>query len=482
MSDTTRPAPVLKTFSLSPGKISPGFSSPRTLYALHLTQNVESVTATAACEPADARITLNGMAMKSGEASAPVPLQAGRNVLTVEVASPDGTAKSAYTVKVFRSYPTPDWARLAEKNPWSPRDSAGEVVFNGRMWVFGGYTPALVSDVWSSPDGVNWTRGGDIPSEAGINIPVTFVYGGKMWVMSQEGKFFSSADGETWTLVTDAAPWKGRYSAGAVVFNDRMWVIGGSGGKLFNDVWSSTDGLNWRLETAEAPWSKRQPFSMMAVLDGKIWLMGGGITNYHPFRAYRDVWSSPDGRNWTQVTACAPWPARIWSSSVAFRNRLWVLTGFRAEPTWNNFSDVWYSADGKDWRQLETETIWSPRHEVSVYVFKDKLWAIGGNAWPLQNDTWVLDIPGLTFLSQPVVEEYVTARYSYQARADFNRSCQKVRYRLLAGPDWLALSPETGLLQGTPQAVGDHEISLEAFDAAGETARQTYTLHVIPLG
>ena len=30
-------------------------------------------------------------------------------------------------------------------------------------------------------------------------------------------------------------------------------------------------------------------------------------------------------------------------------------------------------------------------------------------------------------------------------------------------------------------AVGDAMVTVEAFDAAGETARQTYTLHVIPM-
>jgi hypothetical protein len=166
---------------------------------------------------------------------------------------------------------------------------------------------------------------------------------------------------------------------------------------------------------------------------------------------------------------------------MTYKNRLWVLGGFRAEPTWNNFNDVWYSPDGAEWCQLATETIWSPRHEISAYVFDDRLWVIGGNAWPLMNDAWYLDIQGLTFLTQPVIEEFAGAQYTYRPRADFNESRQKVRYRLTEGPAWLAIHPETGLVRGTPPTVEDVTVTVEAYDDAGETARQTYTLHILPV-
>jgi hypothetical protein len=261
-----------------------------------------------------------------------------------------------------------------------------------------------------------------------------------------------------------------------------MWVMGGlNGDQLFNDIWSSTDGVHWELETEHAPWSRRQLFSMVTVFDDKIWLIGGGITVYHPFRAYNDVWNSSDGKHWTKVTDHAPWPARIWSSSIVYRDRLWVLSGFRSEPVWSNLDDLWYSADGAQWHKLDTETVWSPRHEVSAYVFQDKLWVVAGNSWPLKNDIWCLEIPGFVFLSQPVIEEFVLAQYNYQAHADFNGSRKPARYRLLEHPNWLSINSETGLIRGTPELVGDFPVKVEAYDEAGETTRQTYTLHVVPL-
>src|SRR5262249_9476710 len=128
-----------------------------------------------------------------------------------------------------------------------------------------------------------------------------------------------------------------------------------------------------------------------------------------------------------------------------------------------------------------TETVWSPRHEYSAYVFQDKLWLVAGNAWPLMNDVWCLDIPGLCFLSQPVLEEFVGTEYHYWAHADFNDSAGSLRYRLAEGPAWLKIDAATGVVRGTAQAVGDYRVAVEAFDDVGETARQDYTLHILPL-
>jgi hypothetical protein len=156
-----------------------------------------------------------------------------------------------------------------------------------------------------------------------------------------------------------------------------------------------------------------------------------------------------------------------------------MMGGFRAEPTWNNFNDVWYSTDGARWSELVTEDIWSPRHEYSLFVFDDKLWMVGGNAWPLQNDVWYLEIKGLTFLSQPVIEEVAGNEYTYRAKADFNASGRKITYRLVEAPRWLAIDGAAGVIRGTPLEPGDYQVIVEAADAAGESARQAYTLHIL---
>lgn len=314
---------------------------------------------------------------------------------TLLTAATNAPTNAAAEPVVAVTQPAIDWTQVLEHAPFPPRDSAGELVFQDRLWILGGYLPSLNDDVWSSADGIEWRHEGAIGTKNGINIPLNFVHRGQMWVSSNTGELFSSSDGKTWKLVNATPPWAGRYAAGGTVFKGKMWVLGGQKDKtdLFNDVWSSEDGIQWKEECAHAPWSPRQLFGNVVVKDDKLWVIGGGITRYDPFEAYRDVWNSSDGVHWEQVTAQAPWDARIWSGCVVYRDCIFLLGGFQAQPTRINFDDVWYSRDGKAWTRLDAGKRWSARHETSALVLKDKIWVIAGMSWPLVNDVWSLELP-----------------------------------------------------------------------------------------
>ena len=478
------PDATLTTLFLSYGALLPPFDPARIEVEGTVPNTIESVQIYASASEPSATITVGGQRSQSGEWSRGQPLAVGRNTINVDVTSDDGTTKLRYAVKVLRESPTVDWHQVATTNPWAPRDSAGELVFNDRMWLLGGYEPAVRGDVWSTSDGVSWESSADIPAARGVDIPVNFVHRDMMWVTGSLGELFSSKDGAAWTLVNGASPASGRYAVGGTTFKDRMWMLGGlswASPTLYNDVWSSKDGVDWTRQVERAPWAPRQLFGHVVAHDDRLWVVGGGITRYEPFRGYRDVWSSANGKDWNCVTDEAPWPARIWSTSVVYRNRIFVIGGFRGQPEWENLNDVWYSSDGKDWKRLVTNTIWPARHELSAYVFKDKLWVVGGNEWPLTNDVWTLDIPGLVFLSQPVLEGYVGAGYSYHAEADFNRSAKRLRYTLTAGPDWLTVDEHSGFVHGVSPEPGDYAVTVQAGDEHGETAQQGFSIHIQPL-
>lgn len=80
---------------------------------------------------------------------------------------------------------------------------------------------------------------------------------------------------------------------------------------------------------------------------------------------------------------------RLWFSSIVYRNRMWVLGGW--SPETYNFGDVWYTKDGKAWSEFKSDVQWSKRHELSAFVFHDKIWVAGGAAEPdykLNSEVW----------------------------------------------------------------------------------------------
>jgi len=102
-----------------------------------------------------------------------------------------------------------NWESATLNAPWSKRDAHTALVFNDKIWLFGGVGG-------SSPD---YTQNkGDI------------------WV---------SDDGESWTLITENASWGPKRAHTSVVFQGKMWILGGvgNGERYKNDVWRSNDGI-----------------------------------------------------------------------------------------------------------------------------------------------------------------------------------------------------------------------------------------------
>jgi len=306
---------------------------------------------------------------------------------------------------------THDWVQVTSKAAWQPRDSSGELVFQDRLWIFGGwfdsYSPPP-RDVWSSADGKLWEQ---ISPEAPwkySDLPMTAVFRDQMWFLGgwtngrlpghgATAEIWSSTNGRQWNLATNMPGWSPRLAAGVTIHNDRLWIIGGTENYYFgdasslkNDVWSSADGKMWEQATEHAPWAPRA-YHQVVTHAGKLWVFGGG--NYVPeYQATNDVWCSTDGKTWEQVTDHAPWSPRLWFSAVTYRDHMWVVGGWSNHPA-KNWDDVWYSRDGKDWHELKSNVKWKERHEHSTFVFQDKLWVAGGHAQPLNSEVWVLDLP-----------------------------------------------------------------------------------------
>ena len=403
-----------------------------------------------------------------------------------------------YSIRIKRYLPTPGWQLVNPKAPFAPRDSAGELYFNNKLWILGGYIPKVIPDIWCSSDGgVTWEQKPDLPNPTGINIPVQYVYDNAMWIFGEGNpqKLFRSEDGETWTVVNEAPPMGRRYAASGTVFNGYMWYAGG--GK--NDVWRSKDGKEWECVTEHAEWSPRQMFGGFVTHNGYLWVLGGGKTTYHPFTATSDIWRSKDGIHWECVNEATPWEGRIWYSGAVFKNRLWLIGGYQCEPYQRNMTDAWYSYDGITWHEFKSEPEfrkrydvpeqpdpqpevllnphWSSRHETSVIATENKLYVIAGNNWPLRNDVWSLEIPGLCFVTSPPLDLFSGMRYYYAAHADFHADGSPLQYSY-QGPDFLTINPATGVLRGNAGAPGRYPITITAKAANGETATQAYEIVV----
>ncbi|MCR8844288.1 S-layer homology domain-containing protein [Paenibacillus sp. SC116] len=86
--------------TVSQGTLSPSFEPSVTDYTVSVTDDVYDISVTGAVYDNRSTLKLNGVDIDSNQASAPIALKIGDNVIQFEVTAPDGTTKKTYKVNV----------------------------------------------------------------------------------------------------------------------------------------------------------------------------------------------------------------------------------------------------------------------------------------------------------------------------------------------------------------------------------------------
>jgi hypothetical protein len=117
-------------------------------------------------------------------------------------------------------------------------------------------------------------------------------------------------------------------------------MYGGGGGPVpRTDVWSTENGKDWTEVASRAAWTGRA-CAGGAAFDGRLWYMGGATRDG---TAMRDVWSSADGATWVK-SPDADWSGRCAEGALVYDGRLWLFGGRVPEPRGEGriADDVWF--------------------------------------------------------------------------------------------------------------------------------------------
>ncbi len=223
------------------------------------------------------------------------------------------------------------WTRYPESAAYSSRSNHASAVFDGKLWVIGGYgydgffSDNYLEDVWCSEDGLQWTK------------------------------------------VLDDAPWHGRTGHALAVANDKLYLIGGYAvdetaentndtNHYMNDVWVTEDGVTWTELTPSAPFGDRA-YHGLAVIEGAddgpdtIYVIAGrnrGV-DYH-----QDIWRSTDGQNWGKVLDSDILGRRGAMGVTVSGTSIYILGGYAQD-----YEATFDPAAKRDWKKIvvfDTET------------------------------------------------------------------------------------------------------------------------------
>jgi hypothetical protein len=278
------------------------------------------------------------------------------------------------------SSPSLAWSRVPHDE--AVFGDAGDQVFMNDVTAGGPGLVAVGSDnllggraaVWTSPDGITWSRvphdeavfGGDGSqimngvTAAGPGL-VAVGYSGP-----EEGELdaavWTSPDGITWSRVPhDEVVFGGK---GPVVMNSvtvggpGLVAVGRAGPMTPQEavaaVWTSLDGITWsRVHHDEADFGGRGNLFMNSVAAGGPGLVAVGGTHSWQRGDPAPVWTSPDGITWSRVPDDeAVFPGLMEIRSVTAGGPGLVAVGYDST---EESAAVWTSPDGVTWSRVPND-------------------------------------------------------------------------------------------------------------------------------
>ena len=325
------------------------------------------------------------------------------------VTASDGEWKN-YLVTVKRS----PWRLLTANPAFSTRDDLFLCEMNDQVYMYRGWLrsdpitgPLYSTEIWKSSDMINWIRVTDnIPwlgTDYFRNYQSFIKFNGKVWVYgggSSGLEIWSSSDGENFVKSDVDIPFGRRYWPYFGVLNDKLWLTGGLnwwddignyirdgyGVLPYNDMWSSTDGETWVQEKSFSQMPPRGMINGYVNYNGKLLVIGGGISNGDLISSYNDIWSSNDGINWKRMVIEAAFPPTTYHSIINKDGRLFLVMGDIKNQRTSNLS--WYSDDGGySWKQIKYG-FYKERHASGIINFKGRLYLVAGFNC---RDVWILD-------------------------------------------------------------------------------------------
>ena len=290
------------------------------------------------------------------------------------------------------------WRNIPNSGSWSPRDGAGALVLEGKVYLLGGWNhETVVNEVWATDDLKTWNRLPDAPWQPRHGAGWV-VHKNKMYVVGGDliDDVWSSPDGINWTLLATQAPFGQRYTPIVHANGEYIYLYGGQYWTPVwwcsnrpdclpaapRDVWRSKDGINWEQILAEAPWEGRALIHGSLFFGGEIFLVGGGLKNAtgrwsETFAEYTDIWSSRDGVNWQRKSGSTGFPGRTHFSVLSNSYGCYVSDGSVTNQS-NVSNDLFFAQDCINYRKLEVPADLPARHASSLFEFNGSIVVLGG--------------------------------------------------------------------------------------------------------
>jgi hypothetical protein len=180
-----------------------------------------------------------------------------------------------------------------------------------------------------------------------------------------------------WTQLTANAAFPKAYNFQILSIRDTLWVMHYAG------VWFSLNGKVW-IKSPLTNVLKNNAFLDYVWFKNALYSLGTFEGNVERYQFTSSISRTYDMKNWEHIAIESNLPKRFFYHPFVFKDKIWIIGGNDGSNNFdgaNNFSDVWNSDDGVKWIKQADNLPFGKREHSQVVLFNEKLYLLNSDVW-----------------------------------------------------------------------------------------------------
>lgn len=181
----------------------------------------------------------------------------------------------------------------------------------------------------------------------------------------------STSTPQIWVKVLDESPWPKSYNFQMFVIDGRLLTIHPQG------TWFSSDSKTWtksQLPNAISNQAFLDYVFFKDALHGLGYLNG----NIERFTFKPEIYRTRDYKKWETISKNSNLPRRFFYHPFVFKDKIWIIGG---EDKSTKYDDIWNSSDGINWVKQKSGLPFGARSGSKIVELNDKLYLLNNDVW-----------------------------------------------------------------------------------------------------